>query len=127
MQCDLLKLFCTTKSKLLLIYFTSACHGSYEPNKPITVEMGKHLTAHGDGVKDIAFAVEDLDAIMERAEKRGVTVVRDIWEEEDEVCIKFEIHFEHTEGTFVPGLGTLARCAWTVELTGSYFIILFSL
>ena len=26
--------------------------------------MGDHLTKHGDGVKDIAFAVEDLDAIF---------------------------------------------------------------
>ena len=45
--------------------------------------MGKHLTAHGDGVKDVAFSVEDLDAIMVRAKARGVKVVRDIWEEED--------------------------------------------
>ena len=28
-------------------------------------EMGGHLARHGDGVKDIAFAVEDLDAIVE--------------------------------------------------------------
>ena len=26
--------------------------------------MGDHLTKHGDGVKDIAFAVEDLDTIF---------------------------------------------------------------
>jgi len=47
-------------------------------------EMGGHLARHGDGVKDIAFAVEDLDAIVEGAKKRGATVVRDIWEESDE-------------------------------------------
>jgi hypothetical protein len=28
-------------------------------------EIGDHLTAHGDGVKDVAFSVEDLDAIFE--------------------------------------------------------------
>ena len=56
---------------------------SYEPNSKTTLEMGKHLTAHGDGVKDVAFAVEDLDAIMERAKKKGVKVVKEIWEEED--------------------------------------------
>ena len=44
--------------------------------------MGQHLTDHGDGVKDIAFEVEDLDAIMERAKLRGVKVLKDIWEEE---------------------------------------------
>ena len=26
--------------------------------------MGDHLTKHGDGVKDIAFAVEDVEAIV---------------------------------------------------------------
>ena len=29
------------------------------------VEMGDHLVMHGDGVKDIAFSVEDLDAIVQ--------------------------------------------------------------
>lgn len=26
--------------------------------------MGKHLTQHGDGVKDVAFEVEDMDNII---------------------------------------------------------------
>lgn len=30
----------------------------------LLVEMGKHLVKHGDGVKDVAFQVEDLDAIV---------------------------------------------------------------
>ena len=47
--------------------------------------MGAHLTAHGDGVKDVAFAVEDLEAIVQRARAKGVKVVKDIWEEEDKV------------------------------------------
>ncbi len=46
--------------------------------------MGAHLVKHGDGVRDIAFSVEDLDAIMERAKQRGCKVVDDIWEESDE-------------------------------------------
>jgi 4-hydroxyphenylpyruvate dioxygenase len=37
--------------------FTSA----YEPDND---EMGRHLVHHGDGVKDIAFTVEDLDSIV---------------------------------------------------------------
>lgn len=38
--------------------FTSA----YEP---YSGEMGRHLVRHGDGVKDVAFTVEDLDSIVE--------------------------------------------------------------
>ena len=35
-------------------------------------EMGAHLVAHGDGVKDVAFSVEDLDGIMITCKKKGV-------------------------------------------------------
>jgi 4-hydroxyphenylpyruvate dioxygenase len=34
---------------------------AYEPNN---YEMGQHLVRHGDGVKDVAFSVEDLDSIV---------------------------------------------------------------
>lgn len=34
------------------------------PYEPGDVEFGHHLVQHGDGVKDIAFAVEDLDNIV---------------------------------------------------------------
>lgn len=54
---------------------------AYEPGNE---EMGAHLVKHGDGVKDVAFSVEDLDAIVKLARERGATIVRDIWEEEDE-------------------------------------------
>jgi len=57
---------------------------SYEPNSDTTKEMGEHLTLHGDGVKDVAFAVEDLDGILEKAKARGVKIVREIWTEWDE-------------------------------------------
>lgn len=57
---------------------------AYEPHGEITKIMGDHLTLHGDGVKDVSFAVEDLEAIVERAKKRGVKIVKDIWEEEDQ-------------------------------------------
>jgi len=57
---------------------------SYEPNSDTTKEMGEHLTLHGDGVKDVSFAVEDLDGIIEKAKQRGVKVVREIWTEWDE-------------------------------------------
>merc|ERR1719339_772383 len=46
--------------------------------------MGAHLVAHGDGVKDVSFAVEDLEGIMIQCKKKGVKVVKEIWTEEDE-------------------------------------------
>ncbi|PSN31547.1 4-hydroxyphenylpyruvate dioxygenase [Blattella germanica] len=65
------------KQNKIIFVFASA----YEPNND---EMGKHLVRHGDGVKDIAFAVEDLDAIVQRAKERGAKIIKDIWEEKDE-------------------------------------------
>ncbi|GAB1602610.1 4-hydroxyphenylpyruvate dioxygenase-like [Argonauta hians] len=53
-----------------------------EPNTPKA--MGSHLAKHGDGVKDIAFEVEDLDAIFKRSVERGAVVVHNPWEESDE-------------------------------------------
>ncbi|EGD78006.1 4-hydroxyphenylpyruvate dioxygenase [Salpingoeca rosetta] len=47
-------------------------------------EMGEHLTKHGDGVKDIAFTVEDCRGIYKRAIARGAKGVREPWEEKDE-------------------------------------------
>jgi hypothetical protein len=34
---------------------------AYEPDND---EVGQHLVRHGDGVKDVAFTVEDLDSIV---------------------------------------------------------------
>jgi 4-hydroxyphenylpyruvate dioxygenase len=53
-----------------------------EPDTP--KEIGEHLSRHGDAVKDVAFDVEDLDAIYKHAVARGATVVREPWEETDE-------------------------------------------
>lgn len=52
-----------------------------EPDNP--KEIGDHLSKHGDGVKDIAFEVEDLDLIFKRAVARGATVVEEPHEESD--------------------------------------------
>lgn len=57
---------------------------SYEPNSESTKTMGAHMTLHGDGVKDVSFSVQDLDAIMAKAKARGVKIVKDIWEEKDD-------------------------------------------
>merc|ERR1711936_998937 len=37
---------------------------AYEPGSAECEVMGRHLVAHGDGVKDVAFTVEDLDETM---------------------------------------------------------------
>uniref|UniRef100_A0A182NNG3 4-hydroxyphenylpyruvate dioxygenase n=1 Tax=Anopheles dirus TaxID=7168 RepID=A0A182NNG3_9DIPT len=61
----------------IVFVFVSA----YEPGHR---EIGDHLVRHGDGVKDVAFEVEELDVIVRRAKERGAKVVRDVWEESDE-------------------------------------------
>lgn len=74
------------------------------PYNPGNREMGDHLVTHGDGVKDIAFSVEDLDAIVESTKKRGGKIVRDIWEETDEGgTVRFAVvqTFGDTTHTFV--------------------------
>lgn len=53
-------------------------------------EHGHHLMKHGDGVKDVAFQVEDIEAIFKLAKERGAEVVRELWEESDEYgTVKF--------------------------------------
>ena len=47
---------------------------AYEPDSEENRLMGAHLVRHGDGVKDVAFSVEDLDAIVARAKEKGVSV-----------------------------------------------------
>lgn len=65
------------KQNDIIFIFQSALN----PNNKV---MGDHLVLHGDGVKDIAFSVNDLDGIVEHAKAKGAKVVRDIWEESDE-------------------------------------------
>ncbi|XP_060656235.1 LOW QUALITY PROTEIN: 4-hydroxyphenylpyruvate dioxygenase [Drosophila nasuta] len=79
-------------------------------------DHGLHLMQHGDGVKDVAFEVEDLNAIFNLAVSRGAEVVRNIWEEKDEhgvvrfATIKTYGDTTHTfverngyKGDFLPG------------------------
>ncbi|XP_075220024.1 4-hydroxyphenylpyruvate dioxygenase [Lycorma delicatula] len=67
------------QNKIIFVFISG-----YEPND---VTYGNHLVTHGDGVKDIAFIVEDLDSIIEAARKKSAKVVRDIWQEEDKYGI----------------------------------------
>lgn len=54
------------------------------PLNPGNSEMSNHMSQHGDGVKDIAFNVEDIEAVVSAARNHGATIVRDIWTEEDQ-------------------------------------------
>uniref|UniRef100_A0A8C6REQ6 4-hydroxyphenylpyruvate dioxygenase n=1 Tax=Nannospalax galili TaxID=1026970 RepID=A0A8C6REQ6_NANGA len=54
--------------------------------------MGNHLVKHGDGVKDIAFEVEDCDHIVQKARERGAKIVREPWVEQDKFGkVKFAV------------------------------------
>ncbi|XP_034745937.1 4-hydroxyphenylpyruvate dioxygenase [Etheostoma cragini] len=53
------------------------------PLNPGDEEMGEHLIKHGDGVKDIAFQVEDCDFLIKTARERGAVIVKEPWVEQD--------------------------------------------
>ncbi|XP_071946372.1 4-hydroxyphenylpyruvate dioxygenase-like [Antedon mediterranea] len=85
-------------------------------------EMGRHLVRHGDGVKDVAFTVEDLDSIVEKARERGAKIVREIWKEQDDDGIvrfaKVQTYGDTTHtfversqynGIFLPGYKAVAN------------------
>uniref|UniRef100_A0AC34RIC9 4-hydroxyphenylpyruvate dioxygenase n=1 Tax=Panagrolaimus sp. JU765 TaxID=591449 RepID=A0AC34RIC9_9BILA len=46
--------------------------------------LGNHLVQHGDGVRDVAFEVDDVVSIFEFAKKNGAKVVKEVTEESDE-------------------------------------------
>lgn len=46
--------------------------------------MGDHQNMHGDGVKDVAFEVDNCRAIFEKAVEKGAKVIKEPWEETDE-------------------------------------------
>ncbi|ELK26328.1 4-hydroxyphenylpyruvate dioxygenase, partial [Myotis davidii] len=59
---------------------------------PWNKEMGDHLVKHGDGVKDIAFEVEDCDYIVQKARQRGAKIIREPWVEQDKFGkVKFAV------------------------------------
>ncbi|KAK0178502.1 hypothetical protein PV327_007388 [Microctonus hyperodae] len=64
------------QNKIIFVF-----ESSYEPDDQ---EMSVHLARHGDGVRDVALSVEDIDAILKIAKLRGARIVKDIWEEKDD-------------------------------------------
>jgi 4-hydroxyphenylpyruvate dioxygenase len=95
------------------------------PLNPGNKEMGDHMAQHGDGVKDIAFTVEDCRGIYKRAIERGAKSVREPWEEKDEfgtvVMATIQTYgdtthtfvertnYKGTGGAFLPGYRTVTE------------------
>lgn len=88
----------------------------YNPKGKVTEEMGSHQTFHGDGVKDIAFEVEDCIKLYHKTIELGGQSVREPWEESDENgtvvfasvktygdTIHTYIEKKNYHGTFLPG------------------------
>lgn len=88
----------------------------YNPNNPITEEMGAHETLHGDGVKDIAFEVEDCVKLYHKTIELGGKSVREPWEETDDYgtvvfasvrtygdTIHTYVERKNYKGVFLPG------------------------
>ncbi len=48
------------------------------------LKINEHVSIHGDGVKDIAFEVEDTRKVFEIAKKNGAVVVKEPYKLEDE-------------------------------------------
>lgn len=53
-------------------------------NPSVPTQMYDHLSTHGDGVSDVAFAVEDARACWKYAVDRGAKSVAEPWVEKDE-------------------------------------------
>jgi len=82
---------------------------------PNNSEYGDHLVFHGDGVKDVAFTVNNLETVVETARKNGAKIVKEIWTEQDDngtvrmACIQTYGDTSHTlidrsnyNGDFLP-------------------------
>ncbi|CAF1051201.1 unnamed protein product [Rotaria sordida] len=54
------------------------------PLLPDNQEFGQHICRHGDGVKDIAFTVDNIENVIAQARAKGGKIVKDIWMESDE-------------------------------------------
>jgi 4-hydroxyphenylpyruvate dioxygenase len=79
-----------------------AFESSYDPEDKNGI--GMHVLKHGDGVRDIAFTVEDCETTFELAKKRGAKVVRNIEklkDEDGEIIIASILAYNDTIHTFV--------------------------
>jgi 4-hydroxyphenylpyruvate dioxygenase len=54
------------------------------PLNPGELEFGKHLEQHGDGIRDVAFLVDDAAGIYHKAVSRGAKGVQEPKELKDD-------------------------------------------
>lgn len=93
-------------------------------------EIGDHLVKHGDGVKDVAFTVDDCRGVFEVAKRNGAEVIQEPWEESDEhgtvVFAKIKTYGDTTHtfverknynGKFLPGYTEVAQTDPIYDLT----------
>jgi len=81
----------------VILAFTSALN-------PGNVEFARHLEQHGDGVRDVAFHVDDATGIYNKAVERGAKPVQEPTELRDEngsVIISAVATYGDTIHTFV--------------------------
>ncbi|KAF8977999.1 hypothetical protein BGZ46_006948 [Entomortierella lignicola] len=74
------------------------------PLNPNNKVFSDHLALHGDGVKDVAFTVDDVHSIYNRAIEKGAKSIRAPYEEKDEhgsVLMATIATYGDTEHTFV--------------------------
>ncbi|KAG0056235.1 hypothetical protein BGZ83_005967 [Gryganskiella cystojenkinii] len=78
------------------------------PLNPNNKAFSDHLALHGDGVKDVAFTVDDVKTIYDRAIEKGAKSIRAPHEEKDEhgsVWLATIATYGDTEHTFVQRSG----------------------
>ena len=92
------------------------------PLEPNNEEFSSYLGKHGDGIKDIAFTVDDATAIFNEAVKRGAKAVREPQEHKDvngsvilasiqtygDTCHTF-IQRDNYKGVFLPGFKAVSE------------------
>uniref|UniRef100_A0A671RLU6 4-hydroxyphenylpyruvate dioxygenase n=1 Tax=Sinocyclocheilus anshuiensis TaxID=1608454 RepID=A0A671RLU6_9TELE len=68
--------------------------------------MGDHLVKHGDGVKDVAFTVENCDFLVEKARERGAVIIKEPHVVEDKFGrVKMAVLQTYGDTTFVERTG----------------------
>ncbi|KAI1729195.1 glyoxalase/Bleomycin resistance protein/Dioxygenase superfamily domain-containing protein [Ditylenchus destructor] len=99
------------QNKIVFVFETALLPGNRE--------IGEHLIQHGDGVKDVAFEVDNVQWLVDNARKQNVKIVEDVTEESDEFgTVKYAsiqtygdtihtlIEKKNYKGDFLPGYKT---------------------
>jgi 4-hydroxyphenylpyruvate dioxygenase len=61
----------------------AAAEGISEEDRQLLLEMTRHLSTHGDAVKDVAFEVDDVEAVYSEAVRNGAIGVKSPKKEKD--------------------------------------------